>query len=171
MLSQPRDVVGRLLALVAGALYFSYHDRVAHLDAYAAPITAVGYEDGAGTVVALPLRNAAAATSVTVHAVDPFPELLGMLEVDGVYGLPVRLGPGDEVVVGVRARFTNCAYYTERAVNRFAGADVEVATGGARRTVTLDYPAEVVLRSPTILGCGDRVTDRSARQRLLARDE
>ncbi|MEX1177515.1 MAG: hypothetical protein WEB09_03550 [Nitriliruptor sp.] len=158
-------------ALEAGDLRFPGHDRVAHLDAYREPITAVGYVHGVGATVEVPLQHVGGGAAVTVTAVDPFPELLGMLEVEAVSGLPARLEPGEATVVSVRARFGNCRYYTERAVNVFRGADVTLEGGAGATTVTTPYPTEVVLRSPTILGCPDRVLDRSARQRMLARDE
>ncbi|WP_052667230.1 hypothetical protein [Nitriliruptor alkaliphilus] len=157
--------------LTVGDLEFSGHDRVAHLDAYEQPMTAVGYVDGAGAYVRVPLAHTGGGGPVTVSAVDPFPELLGMVEVEAVAGLPVTLAAGEEATIVVRTRFTNCRYYTERAVNHFLGAEVTIDAPGGQRDVTLTYPSEVVLRSPTILGCPDRVMDRSARQRLLARDE
>ncbi len=158
-------------ALVAGDLAFVDHDRVAHLDAYEQPLTAVGYAHGSGAVIEVPLTYVGTGAAVTVTDLDPFPELLGMLEVEAVDGLPVTLEPGEGSTVRVQARFGNCEYYTERAVNLFRGAEVTVTAAGATTTFTTPYPSEVVLRSPTILGCPDRVMDRSARQRLLARDE
>ncbi|MEX2503894.1 MAG: hypothetical protein WD378_03530 [Egicoccus sp.] len=108
--------------------------------------------------------------AVTVHDFEPFPELLGMVEtLDG--DLPVRIPPGETATLTARVRFTNCEYYTERAVNRFLGATLQVERLGVTRPVEVGYPREVVLRSPTILGCPDRSTDRSFRQRMLARDE
>lgn len=157
--------------LAAGDLAFVGYDRVVHLDAYEEPVTAVGYADGAGALVQVPLTHTGGGDPVTVVELDPFPELLGMLEVEAVDGLPVSLAPGETATVEVRTRFGNCRYYTERAVNLFGGAEVTVDGHGGRRAAVLAYPSEVVLRSPTILGCPDRVVDRSARQRMLARDE
>lgn len=157
--------------VVAGDLAFVDHDRVVHLTAYEQPLTAVGYAHGSGALVEVPLEHTGDVGAVTVTDVDPFPELLGMLEVEAVAGLPVTLEPGDRSTVRIEARFANCRYYTERAVNLFRGAEVTVAAAGGTTTFTAPYPSEVVLRSPTILGCPDRVTDRSARQRMLARDE
>ena len=156
---------------VAGAPQIGGHDRIVGLDSYApSGTTAVGYRHGAGVTVTLPLRNDGA-QPVEVVAVDPFPELLGMLEVELVGGDVLRLAPGEEDEVELTARFTNCEYYTERAMNLYRGATVTVAGLTGPRTVEVAYPREVVLRSPTILGCPDRVTDRSARQRLLATDD
>jgi hypothetical protein len=157
--------------LAVGDLAFGGYDRVAHLDVYEQPMTAVGYRDGVGAVVEVPLAHLGDGGPVTVVGVDPFPELLGMVQIEAVEGLPVTLEPGDRTTVEVRTRFTNCRYYTERAVNHFLGAEVTTTGPAGTRTSTLAYPSEVVLRSPTILGCPDRVLDRSARQRLLARDE
>lgn len=157
--------------VAAGPPSFRGHDLVVELDEFGPQgTTAVGYTHGHGVVVQVPLRNAGAST-VSVLAVDPFPELLGMLAVETLGDLPVQLAPGQERVIEVTARFTNCEYYTERAVNLFTGATVEVTSGAGPRTLRVDYPREIVLRSPTILGCPERVTDRSARQRLLATDD
>jgi hypothetical protein len=157
-------------ALAVGDPTFTGYERVAHLDAYEQPMTAVGYRHGEGAVIEVPLRNTGA-VDLEVVGVDPFPELLGMIEVEAVHGLPVTLAPGGRATVALQARFGNCRYYTERAMNLYRGAEVTVRTVAGDRSVTLPYPSEVALRSPTILGCPDRVTDRSARQRLLARDE
>lgn len=147
------------------------HDLVVELDQFGPQgTTAVGYAHGRDVVVQVPLRNVGG-SQVDILAVDPFPELLGMLAVETLGDLPVRLSPGEQRVVEVTARFTNCQYYTERAVNLFTAATVTVTGGAGVRTLTVNYPREIVLRSPTILGCPDRVTDRSARQRLLATND
>jgi hypothetical protein len=147
------------------------HDRVAELPAYgAAGTTAVGYTDGRGATVELVVRNAGA-LPLTVHDLEPFPELLGMVETEQGDGLPLTIAGGEVASLEAHVRFTNCEYYTERAVNRFDTVQLEVERLGARWVVEVAHPREVVLRSPTILGCPERSTDRSARQRLLARDE
>jgi hypothetical protein len=147
------------------------HDRVAELPGYGANgTTAVGYSDDDDARVEMSVRNLGR-LPVTVHDFDPFPELLGMVEAGDDDGLPLRIAPGETVTLAAQIRFTNCEYYTERAVNRFVGATVEVERLGIIRPVEVSYPREVVLRSPTILGCPGRSTDRSFRQRMLARDE
>jgi hypothetical protein len=156
---------------VPAPLTIEGHDRVVDLPGYGAQgTTAVGYRDRGGATVVLPVRNTGR-VPLTVHGVEPFPGLLGMVETVDGDGLPVTIPAGETRTLSARVRFTNCEYYTERAVNRFLGADLEVERLGATWAVDVDYPQEVVLRSPTILGCPDRSTDRSARQRLLARDE
>jgi hypothetical protein len=156
---------------VAAPLTLVGHDRVADLPAYGASgTTAVGYLDRRGATIELAVRNAGA-VPLTVHDVEPFPELLGMVETVQGEGLPVTLASWETATVVAQVRFTNCEYYTERAVNRFETAQVEVERLGATWVVQVAHPREVVLRSPTILGCPERSTDRSARQRLLARDE
>lgn len=164
--------ISRPPALVAAApLAILGHDRVAELPAYGASgTTAVGYRHGQPAVVELALGNRGA-VPVTIHRLEPFPELLGLVETVAGEDLPVLLGPGEVVTLTAEVRFANCEYYTERAVNRFDRARVRVERLGATRTLEVAYPREVVLRSPTILGCPERSTDRSARQRMLARDE
>jgi hypothetical protein len=164
-LSRPPPLVAAEPLTVLG------HERVADLPAYGAGgTTAVGYTHQRYASVELPVHNAGK-VPVTVHELEPFPELLGMVETLHGDGLPTLIGPGETITLSARVHFTNCEFYTERAVNRFLAAQVEVDRLGTTWTVGVDYPREVVLRSPTILGCPERSTDRSARQRLLARDE
>ncbi|HSK22547.1 MAG TPA: hypothetical protein VK906_05195 [Egicoccus sp.] len=156
---------------VTAPLVLRGHERVAELPAYGANgTTAVGYSDERDARVELSVRNRGR-LPVTVHGFDPFPELLGMVEAVRGDGLPVSIAPGGTATLKAQVRFTNCEYYTERAVNRFLGATLQVERLGVTRPVEVSYPREVVLRSPTILGCPDRSTDRSFRQRMLARDE
>lgn len=147
------------------------HDRVVDLPDYGARgTTAIGYRDQRYASIELPVRNTGR-LPVTVVGLDPFPELLGMVEVVGDAGLPAVVEPGGTLPLTARVRFTNCEYYTERAVNRFVAASVQVERLGIAHTVEVAYPREVVLRSPTILGCPERSTDRGLRQRMRARDE
>ena len=44
-------------ALAVGDLGFAGYDRVVHLDAYEEPVTAVGYADGVGARVLVPVTN------------------------------------------------------------------------------------------------------------------
>jgi hypothetical protein len=156
---------------MAAPLRFLGHDQVAELPSYGATgTTAVGYRDGRGATIELAVRNAGG-VPLTVREVEPFPELLGMISTEPGEGLPVTVAPGETATVASQVRFTNCEYYTERAVNRFDTAQVVVERLGAAWVVEVAHPRQVVLRSPTILGCPERSTDRSARQRLLARDE
>jgi hypothetical protein len=147
------------------------HDRVAELPEYGVSgTTAVGYRDQRPARVVLEVRNTGT-LPLTVHAFEPFPELLGMVETVHGEALPATVAPGGSTALKAQVRFTNCEYYTERAVNRFDTVQLEVERLGSTWLVEVAHPREVVLRSPTILGCPERSTDRSARQRLLARDE
>jgi hypothetical protein len=144
-------------------------DRVAELDTYGASGAAVvGYDHGSTVTVRFAVRNRGV-LPVTVEQVDAFPEPLGLLTTRGVtvggQPPPVRLAAGAQAEVAVTARFDHCEYYTERAVNRFDHARVSWRTAGFGHTSAIAYPDELIVRSPTIVGCPDRVLDRSAKQR------
>lgn len=145
-------------------------DRTVHLEGYGAHgSTIVAYEHGALVTVRFAIANRGV-LPVTVEALDPFPELLGMLEpvrveVEGE-SLPARLGPREQASVRVIARFDNCEYFTERAVNQFASARLDLRVLGVARTVAMPYDDVLLVRSPTIVDCPDRVLDRSAKQRV-----
>lgn len=131
----------------------------------------VGYDHGVVVEAGWQLRNAGV-VPLRVTAIEPFPETLGMLAVEQVRvagrtlpGEPVTLRPGERASVTVLARFDHCEYYTERAVNVFAGARVHREVLGTPGVETVRYAHDVVLRAPTINDCPDRVTDRGARQR------
>jgi hypothetical protein len=155
---------------VAGSVLVDGYARAVELATYGPKgTTIIGYDHGHTITVVIPLRNDGI-RPVEVLAVDPFPELLGLLEVVAA-PTPLTLQPGERLYVPIEAQFGNCKYYTERAVNQFGSAQVTVGTAAGVTTLQVDYPTEVVVRAPTIVGCPDRVTDRSARQRLLATDD
>lgn len=130
----------------------------------------LAYEDGAYGSVQIPLRNERP-FPVTVHDVRLTDQPRSLAEVvatsqDGGASLPLHLGPGEETVVQMTLRFDNCDYYHERALERLDRAFLEVSVLGARRgvEVTLDRP--ILVRSPMIVDCPDRLIDRQAKTRL-----
>lgn len=78
---------------------------------------------------------------------------------------PFVLGPDDAVRVVVVGHFDNCRYYTERAIEIHDEITVQYRLGGIPTSQQVQLPAQVIVRSPTIQNCPDRVMDRSARQR------
>lgn len=78
---------------------------------------------------------------------------------DGV-SLPVTIGPGETVPVELTARFGNCRYYHERAVQNMPGAIVtgQVLGRSFHEVATFDHPFAV--HSQVILDCPDRTLAR-----------
>lgn len=129
----------------------------------------VRYLHGREIVVRFPLRNPGV-LPLTVESIDPFPTVLGLLTprritVDG-RALPAVIGARRTATVEVRARFENCPYFTERAIDTSEAATVTWSTLGIARTAAVTYADELLVRSPTIIDCPGRVLDRSAKQRM-----
>lgn len=78
---------------------------------------------------------------------------------------PFRLRPGEERAVLVHARFGSCEYYTERALEVHDTHPITYRGIGVPRTQEVSYPHELVVRSPTIQNCPDRLMDRSSHRR------
>lgn len=129
----------------------------------------VRYLHGREITVRFPLRNPGL-LPLTVEAVDPFPTVLGLLTpgritLDG-RELPATIAPRGTATVTVQARFENCAYFTERAIDPSTAAHVTWSALGVTRTAEVAYADELLVRSPTIVDCPGRVLDRSAKQRM-----
>lgn len=143
--------------------------RTAELAAYGEHGAHVlGYVDGDYTEVTVRVRNGAL-LPVTVRGARLSEEPLTLAPVLGVAAgerpLPVRLGRGEEVELELTVRFDHCDYYHERALEILPAVLVDVSVLGRPGTteVTLDRP--VLVRSPMIVDCPDRLLDRQARTR------
>lgn len=173
--------VALLLALAAGAVataaprtggYLRVEGTTEHanLPEYGAEGSeVVRYLHGREITVRFPLRNPGL-LPLTVEAIDPFPTVLGLLTpgritVDG-RALPATIAPRSTATVTVRARFENCPYFTERAIDTSEAARVTWSTLGIARTAQVAYADALLVRSPTIIDCPGRVLDRSAKQRM-----
>lgn len=128
----------------------------------------IGYAHGERVTVRLALVNRGLAP-VTIETLDAFPVVLGMLATERVLVdgrvLPVRLGPRAAAEIEVTGRFGNCEYFTERAIDTYDHALVTVAGVGGSRVAVLAYADQLLVRSPAIVDCPDRVLDRGAKQR------
>lgn len=116
-------------------------------------ITGVVLPEEAERLLFRPVGARADATDAVVGATD-----VGEFE-------PFVLGPAEHVRVVVVGNFGNCRYYTERALEVHDEITVEYRLGGLPTSQQVQLPAQVIVRSPTIQNCPDRVMDRSARQR------
>jgi len=184
--ASPRQVRPALIALVAlgllsgatvatagprstTALYLSGSSQVATLPDYGPRgSVVVRYQHDRVVTLRFTIANGGV-LPVTVSDVQPFPTVLGLLTAEtltvGGKPLPVRLGPGDKAEVVVQGRFDHCEYFTEKAIDPYNGAVVTWGIGPLSRTTTVAYSDTLLVRSPTILDCTDRVMDRSAKQR------
>lgn len=127
-------------------------------------IYAVGYQHDASTRITIPVRNDGW-VPIELTSLELSDWNRPMLEIVGVEGLPVRLGRGEQVELGVHARFDNCEYYTERALDLYPEARVGYRALGIDGTTEVSFRHPMAVRSPTMLRCEERVMDRSARQR------
>ena len=78
---------------------------------------------------------------------------------------PVSLAPGEEQQVVIQARFDNCEYYTERAIEVLDEQAITFRIAGIPRTATVSFDRALLVRSPTINRCEDRTLDRSENRR------
>ena len=137
------------------------------------------YVDGAFVSYAVTLRNSGP-VPVTVTGVPLAPERDRRLlqpvaaglatgtsaEADDMTPLePVTLAPGERQQIVVQARFDNCEYYTERAVEALDKQLITFRVAGFPRISTVNFDRPLLVRSPTIKGCDDRTLDRSENRR------
>ena len=78
---------------------------------------------------------------------------------------PFRLGAGERQQVVIHARFDNCEYYTERAIEMIDTQHVAFRVAGMARTATVAFERPLLVRSPTIQRCSERTLDRSEHRR------
>lgn len=136
------------------------------------------YEHGRVVTYAFEVRNdgwlPATVTGVVLAAPDERPLLVPVAARPAVaapsgadaYGFaPVVLRPGATHTVRVTARMDNCAYYTERALQRIEHHTLRLHVGGIPVVRDLVLADDVVVRSPSIRRCRDRVIDRGAHRR------
>lgn len=123
----------------------------------------VRYTHGERFTVAFPLYNdGPLPVSVTdvrlTDEVSPLVDTLGVTANGSA--LPVTIGPGETVPVELTARFGNCRYYHERAVQTMPGAIVQGDALGRpyREVAGFDHP--VAVHSQVILRCPDRTLIR-----------
>jgi hypothetical protein len=132
------------------------------------------YQDGEEAAVAFDVRNRGP-LPVTVTEVglptaagDHMFQTVGV-EVDAEGTAepfrPFTLRPGEARTVVIRARFGSCAYYTERAVEIHEVHPFRMRVLGLPMSAEVTYPYRIVVRSPTIQNCPDRLMDRGARRR------
>ncbi|MGH3442820.1 MAG: hypothetical protein ACRDUY_12405 [Nitriliruptorales bacterium] len=139
------------------------------------------YEHGAETFYAVTLRNEGRlAVTVTGLGQDIELPLLDPVELryfpqahvattDPVAAsspfTAFAIPPSEERTVLVRARFDNCEYYTERALEVVETLRVAFRVLGIPSDARVALPRQLIVRSPTILRCPDRTADRGENRR------
>jgi hypothetical protein len=127
----------------------------------------VGYEHGATTRITVPVRNdGLLPVTVTSAALDG--GVAPLLAVREVAGLPLTLGPGETGKVDVTAELANCRYFHEREVQNYAGVELrfDVLGGlGGQGTQTVAFDRPLMVHSPMIVGCPDRLLNRQGNDR------
>ncbi|MBW3561439.1 MAG: hypothetical protein KY437_02985 [Actinobacteria bacterium] len=78
---------------------------------------------------------------------------------------PFRLARGASRTVIVTGVFDNCVYYTERAMDLIGSQPVTWSVAGWSATTEVELSSQLVVRSPYLRVCPDRVMDRGARTR------
>ena len=124
----------------------------------------VGYEHGAGSRMTLPITNTGL-LPLTVTSVSIGGGVAPLLAVREVEGLPLSLGAGETATLDVTAELTNCKYFHEREVQIYPGVELGFSVLGQEGTRAVDFDRPIMVRSPMIVGCPDRVLDRQANNR------
>jgi hypothetical protein len=153
------DVATQFGSEAPSAELAAYGERGAHV---------LGYVDGTHTTVTVVLSNLGP-LPVTVHGArlseEPFTLVAVVGASAGERALPVTIGRGESLALDLTVRFDHCDYYHERALEVLPSMLVDVSVLGRSGTteVTLDRP--ILVRSPMIVDCPDRLLDRQARTR------
>lgn len=124
----------------------------------------VGYEHRATTQVELTLVNDGplplAVTSLALPGgVAP------LLDLDDVRGLPLALGPGERGQLTGTVRLDNCRFSHEREVEVHDGVRVGLRVLGRTATRVVPFDRPLLVHSPMIVGCPDRLLDRQGADR------
>ena len=146
--------------LAAGRTAFAGSADVVSLEHYGARGThVVDYRHGADLTVTVPVRNDGP-LPVTVTSVATGSGVFPLLTVQGAPALPLRLGPGEQGEVVLDAVLGNCRYYHEREVHNVDGLVLGVEVLGRATTATVPLDSPLLVKSPMIVGCPDRMLDR-----------
>lgn len=129
----------------------------------------LAYDDGGYAEVRIPVRNDGR-LPVSLRGVRLTDQSRSLAEVvaaaaPGGAPLPLDLGPGQEAMLSLTLRFDNCDYYHERAMQALPAALVDVSVLGRAGVVEVPLARPLLVRSPMIVDCPDRVLDRQAKTR------
>lgn len=133
-----------------GLVVTEYGDKGTHF---------VRYTHGERFTVTVPLRNDGP-LPVSVTEVRMTGEVSPLVEVREAGGLPVTIDPGETVRIALHARFANCRYYHERAVQTMPDAIVRGEVLGRSFTERAAFDRPVAVHSQVILRCPERTLIR-----------
>jgi len=121
----------------------------------------LGYEHGATVRLSLTVANDGR-LPVTVTSVDLGGGPAPLLAVRGVEGLPLSLSPGESGSVTASVAMVNCRFFNERQMQTYDVASVGFSSLGQGGTRLVRFDRQLLVKSPTVIGCPDRLLDRSA---------
>ena len=124
----------------------------------------VGYEHGATARLTLPITNDGL-LPLTVTSVDLGGGVAPLLEVQGVGGLPLSVPPGATREVEVTATLANCKFFHEREAQQLPTVRIGFSVLGQQGVRDVPYDRPLLVRSPMIVGCPDRLLDRQRNDR------
>lgn len=145
----------------AGPISFARTANLTVTDFDARGVHSLRYVHGAEAGITVPLRNDGW-LPMTVTGVSFDPRSAPMLVAGEVTGVPVVIAPGERAEVTLRVSFGNCEYYTERAIDVYDGVTVTARTVGLPTDRAIAFDHQLVVRSPMMTTCPNRVTDRAA---------
>ena len=124
----------------------------------------IGYEHGASAVLTLPVHNGGP-LPLTVTSVELGGGVAPLLEVGDVPGLPLSVPPGATRSLEVPATLANCRFFHEREVQTYASVRLGFTVLGREGVRDVPYDRPLMVHSPMIVGCPDRLLDRQANDR------
>ena len=124
----------------------------------------IGYEHGATVQLTLPVHNAGR-LPMTVTSVDLGGGIKPLLELREVTGLPLDVAPGETASLAVTAELANCRFFHEREVQNYPTVALGFTVLGQGGTRSVPYDRPLMVHSPMIVGCPDRLLDRQGNDR------
>lgn len=124
----------------------------------------IGYEHGLTSRLSLRIHNTGL-LPLTVTSVDLGRGVAPLLAVRDIAGLPLDIGAGETGAVEVTAELANCEYFHEREIQNYAGVDVGFSVLGQEATRTVAFDRPIMVHSPMIVGCPDRLLNRQGNDR------
>jgi hypothetical protein len=124
----------------------------------------VGYRHGATVRLTLPVRNRGL-LPLTVTSADLGGGVAPLLEVREVDGLPLSVPAGQTRSFEVTAQLANCKFFHEREVQTYPSVQLGVVVLGRTGTRAVPYDRPIMVHSPMIVGCPDRLLDRQGNDR------
>jgi hypothetical protein len=124
----------------------------------------VGYEHGEDVVMTLSVKNTGL-LPVTVTSASFDAGVAPLLEIREVSGLPLGIGAGETRRFEVTGVLGNCRFFHEREVQYYRAVDLGFSVLGQDGTRTVELDRQLMVHSPMIVGCPDRLLNRQGNDR------